>query len=60
MKCPTCIFGAPADGKGEYYYCTEKGGTKKMSESRRDYLERCKVKANAECEKYIKRGIFMP
>jgi len=56
--CLTCIRGAPADKHVNEYFCTVKGGMRRSGESRRDYLERSKVKAKTECESYISRAYY--
>ena len=56
--CLTCIRGAPADKHVNEYFCTVKGGMRGSGESRRDYLERSKVKAKTECESYISRAYY--
>ena len=56
--CLTCIRGAPADKHGDEYFCTVKGGMRRINESRRDYLERSKVAARVECGCYISRAHY--
>ncbi len=56
--CLTCIRGAPADNRGNEYFCTVKGGMRRINESRRDYLERSKVAARVECGGYISRAYY--
>ena len=56
--CESCIRGAPADKQRSSYFCSVKGGTKKMSESRTAYLRRSMVEAREECESYISRAWY--
>ena len=57
MTCGDCKNGAAADSKGEFYYCIGVNKLRRAGESRRQFLERNRVRGKAECAQFEARDV---